>query len=66
MEALRDNFVFCLTVGWFLFVAAIVAVGVMFTDSETDLFKYRALAWILVASFGLIMFLLQNIFIFLY
>lgn len=66
MEQFKDNFVFCLSVGWFLFVAAIVAVGVMFTDSETYLYKYRYLAWTLVAAIGVIMFLLQNIFIYLY
>lgn len=66
MEALKDNFVFCLTVGWILFVAEIITVAVMFSDSESNLYKYCHLAWMLVAVFGLIMFLLQNISIYLY
>lgn len=66
MEALKDNFVFCLFTGWFLFVAAIVAVGVMFTDSESELYKHRYCAWGLVAALGFVMFILQNIYIYLY
>lgn len=66
MEALKDNFVFCLFTGWILFAAAIIAVGIMFTDSESELYKHRCLAWTCVAAFGLIMFILQNIYIYLY
>lgn len=66
MEAFKDNFIFCLFTGWILFAAAIVAVGVLFTDSDSDMYKYRHLAWTLVAAIGVIMFLLQNIFIYLY
>ena len=66
METLKDNFTFCLFVGWILFVAVIIAVGIMFMDSESELYKYRCRAWILVAVFGFIMFILQNIYIYLY
>lgn len=66
MEALKDNFVFCLTVGWILFTAGFIAVGIMFTDRDSDSYKYRYRAWTLVAAFGLIMFILQNIYIYLY
>lgn len=59
MEALRDNFEFCLFTGWFLFVAAIAAV-------ESELYKHRYCAWGLVAALGFVMFILQNIYIYLY
>lgn len=66
MEALKDNFVFCLFTGWFLFIVAISATWIMSTDSKSELYKHRCLAWVLVAAFGIIMFILQNIYIYLY
>lgn len=64
--ALKDNFVFCLFAGWILFPIALIFVGIMFTDSKSELYKYRHLVWVLVATFGVIMFILQNIYIYLY
>lgn len=66
MEELKDNFTFCLFTGWILFVAEIITVAVMFSDSTSKLYKYCHLAWMLVAVFGILMFLLQNVYIYLY
>lgn len=41
MEELKDNFTFCLFTGWILFVAEIITVAVMFTDSKSNLSCYR-------------------------
>jgi hypothetical protein len=66
IEQLKDNFTFCLVVGWILFVILFVIIAIVFTNEPAEWIKYRKVAWIFIFVFGLLMFILQNIYIYLY
>lgn len=66
IEQLKDNFTFCLVVGWILFVILFTIIAIIFTDEHSEWSKYRKVAWVFIFVFGLIMFILQNIYIYLY
>lgn len=66
IEQLKDNFTFCLVVGWILFVILFTIIAVVFTDEYAEWNKYRRIAWIFIFAFGLLMFILQNLYIYLY
>lgn len=66
IEQLKDNFTFCLVVGWILFVILFVIIAIVFTEENSVWHKYRKIAWIFILVFGLIMFILQNVYIYLY
>lgn len=70
MEAFKNNFIFILWTGWIIWgIATFVIGGYTFIedeDGEHPFHKYRLIAWIAVAVFWIIMFILQNIYIYLY
>ena len=68
MEAFRNNFVFILYTGWIMLAVALFVVGgySSIVDEKHPFYKHRIIAWIVLALFWVIMFILQNIYIYLY
>lgn len=70
MEALKDNFTFILWTGWIIWGIATFVIGdytfIEDKDGEHPFHKHRLTAWIAITVFWVVMFVLQNIYIYLY